>query len=304
MSVKPRTIALGMAVAASVAAPAALAEKSPDSTEKAPTQNVVEIAASNPDFSTLVALVQTANLAGALSTTSPITVFAPTNDAFASLPKATVKRITSRPAALKSVLTYHVAPAKLTASDVVAMRKIPTLQGGSIRVQVAGSTVRLDGRSTVTATDIMATNGVVHVIDNVLLPRRQQDVVSLLSGNPNFTTFVDLVKRAGITEGLASGSLTVFAPTNRAFARVPKATLDKLAANPAALKKVLASHVARTSLPAWRAARVSSIRTASGARVTVKMRRGVTTANGARVVRKNVRTANGIIHAVDRVLIP
>jgi uncharacterized surface protein with fasciclin (FAS1) repeats len=136
------------------------------------TQNVVEIAASNPDFSTLVTAVKAAGLAETLSGTGPFTVFAPTNAAFAKLPAGTVENLLKpeNKDQLVSILTYHVVAAKVTAADVVKLDTATTVQGGAADVTVKDGKVMIDNAN-VTKTDIMASNGVIHVIDTVIMPK-------------------------------------------------------------------------------------------------------------------------------------
>lgn len=137
----------------------------------APTQTVVAIAAGNDDFSTLVAAVKAAGLAETLGGTGPFTVFAPTNAAFAKLPAGTVENLLKpeNKAKLAGVLTYHVVPGKVLAADVKT-GKVKTVQGGELDVKASADGVTVDGAKVV-KTDIIGTNGVIHVIDTVVLPK-------------------------------------------------------------------------------------------------------------------------------------
>ena len=132
-------------------------------------RTIVQVAASDPQFSTLVGLVQKAGLAETLSS-GRYTVFAPTNAAFAKVPKSTLDALAADPAALRAVLTYHVAKGRLTAGKVVKRTRIKTVNGASVRVSVRGSRVFLNRTTRVTKTNVRASNGVIHVIDRVLLP--------------------------------------------------------------------------------------------------------------------------------------
>lgn len=270
-----------------------------------PDQNIVQIASGNPNFTTLVSLVQSAGLGEALSTSSPLTVFAPTNASFDALPRATVARITANPDVLKSVLTYHVAPRRLTADDVVSRRYIRTLQGSTIRVRTNPNGVFLNGAAKVTATDVMATNSVIHVIDHVLIPRRHRDVVGVLSADPHYSTLVALVQKAGLTEALASGNLTIFAPTNAAFAKLPPATLAAVGNDPALLKRVLLYHVIDGSVSARRAVAAKRAVALNGVELMFSRRHhGKVKVNGVNVIQPNIKAVNGVIHTINRVLIP
>ncbi len=148
-----------------LAAPSALAEK-------ADSKNIVEIAAGNSAFSTLVAAVKAAGLAEALSGEGPFTVFAPTNDAFAKLPKGTVETLLKpeNKKKLQAVLTYHVLSGKVTAAQVKPS-KVKTLNGASLTIKVQDGKVMVDGAQVV-KTDIVGSNGVIHVIDSVILPSK------------------------------------------------------------------------------------------------------------------------------------
>ena len=154
-------LVLGLVAALPAAAPAG------ETTDK----TIVEVAASDARFSTLVGLVQQAGLAETLST-GTYTVFAPTNAAFAKVPKRTLDALANDPEALRAVLTYHVAEGRLPARRVVRRRHITTVNGAAIRVRVRGRRVVLNRRARVVKTDLAASNGVIHVIDRVLLPPR------------------------------------------------------------------------------------------------------------------------------------
>jgi uncharacterized surface protein with fasciclin (FAS1) repeats len=161
---KRMLVVLALAVAAVVPATAAAATPSAQSD-----QTIVEVAASDARFSTLVSLVQQAGLADTLSS-GTLTVFAPTNRAFAKVPKRTLEALAADPAKLRAVLTYHVAEGRLPASRVVERRRIETVNGAAIRVSVRGRRVFLNRSARVTQTDIPASNGIVHAINRVLLP--------------------------------------------------------------------------------------------------------------------------------------
>jgi uncharacterized surface protein with fasciclin (FAS1) repeats len=146
------------------------------STEKAsaetPMPNIVEIAVGNEDFTTLVAAIQAAGLVEILQGEGPFTVFAPTNEAFANLPDGTVESLLKpeNKEMLIAVLTYHVVPGRVMAADVVELEGATTVQGSDITIKVTEEKVVMVDNATVLATDIEAGNGVIHVIDTVILP--------------------------------------------------------------------------------------------------------------------------------------
>jgi uncharacterized surface protein with fasciclin (FAS1) repeats len=136
-----------------------------------PTSNIVEVAAGNEDFSTLVAAVQAAGLVDVLSGEGPFTVFAPTNAAFAKLPAGTVESLLepANKQQLVDILTYHVVAGKVYAKDVVELTEATTVNGANISIAVTDAGVQINN-ATVVTTDIKASNGVIHVIDTVILP--------------------------------------------------------------------------------------------------------------------------------------
>lgn len=145
-------------------------ESSEGETMTGPTQNIVEIAAGNESFKTLVQAVTAAGLVDTLSGEGPFTVFAPTDEAFAKLPEGTLETLLANPDQLTKVLTYHVVSGKVMAADVVKLTKATTVQGQDVTITVDGEAVMVND-SKVTTTDIEGTNGVIHIIDTVLLPQ-------------------------------------------------------------------------------------------------------------------------------------
>ena len=131
-------------------------------------KDIVDVAVGAGNFKTLVAAVQAAGLVDTLKSPGPFTVFAPTDAAFAKIPKATLDALLADKAKLTAVLTYHVVPGKVMAKDVKA-GKVKTVQGGELTITTTGG-VKVDGANVVT-TDIAASNGVIHVIDTVILPK-------------------------------------------------------------------------------------------------------------------------------------
>lgn len=132
---------------------------------------IVDVAASNPDFETLVAAVKAAGLVETLSGDGPFTVFAPTDDAFAKLPPGTLEDLLKpeNKEKLAAILTYHVVAGKVTAAEVVKLDSATTVNGATADITVMDGKVKVDAAN-VTATDIAASNGVIHVIDAVILP--------------------------------------------------------------------------------------------------------------------------------------
>jgi uncharacterized surface protein with fasciclin (FAS1) repeats len=133
--------------------------------------DIVHVAAGNEDFSTLVAAIQAAELVDALTGEGPFTVFAPTNEAFAKLPAGTVEDLLKpeNKDKLVAILTYHVVAGKVVAADVVTLTEATTLEGSTVVISASDAGVKINGANVI-ATDIEASNGVIHVIDTVLIP--------------------------------------------------------------------------------------------------------------------------------------
>jgi uncharacterized surface protein with fasciclin (FAS1) repeats len=159
---------VGSVGTASVAVAGAQSTATP-TTVTASSQNIVQIAASNPEFSTLVSAVTAAGLGEALSGTGPFTVFAPTNEAFAKIPAPQLQAILADKAQLTKILTYHVIPGKVVAGNLKKKQNVATVEGAKVKIRKSskGATI---GDAKITQTDIPASNGVIHVIDTVLVP--------------------------------------------------------------------------------------------------------------------------------------
>lgn len=174
---------------------------------------IVEVAAGNPDFSTLVELVTAAGLVDTLNGEGPFTVFAPTNEAFAALPEAVVSYLGANPDVLTAVLTYHVVPGKVMAADV-ATGEVATAQGANVSLKADDMGVTIDGVNVI-ATDVEASNGVIHVIDGVILPPIELPEVDALSvtgdiiaaGSSTVSPLTQVAIEAFIEAGYA-GSIT------------------------------------------------------------------------------------------------
>lgn len=160
------------ALAAALALPASVTAQKVAKDSRAP--NIVEVAVANGSFTTLVAAVKAAGLVGTLSSPGPFTVFAPTDAAFAKLPAGTVEALLADKAKLASILTYHVVSGKVGAADVIKMKggMTKSVQGSSLDIQVRDGKVFVDGAQVIMA-DVKASNGVIHVIDTVVMPREQ-----------------------------------------------------------------------------------------------------------------------------------
>ncbi len=261
-----------------------------------PSKTIVEIAAGNPAFSTLVGALQTAQLVDDLSADGPFTVFAPTNDAFAKLSSVPGGE------ALKQVLLYHVASGRFLANDLLKAGEVTTLQGQKISVKKVGNDVILNGVVRVTTADIQAKNGVIHVIDTVLIPPAPlKTIAEIAAGDPAFSTLVAALTKTNLVDPLAKpGFYTVFAPTNAAFAKLSSLPDGD------ALKQVLLYHVASGVFDAKKLVANGDLVTLQGKSVKItKNNQGEVILNGAvKVTTADIQASNGIVHVIDTVLIP
>ena len=271
--------------------------------------DIVQTAVAAGQFTTLASLLQKAGLVDTLATGGPFTVFAPTDAAFAKVPKATLDALAADPAKLKAVLLYHVVPGRVTAADVVKLTSAKTAEGRSLAIKVVNGSVFVDGAQ-VTTPDVEATNGVIHVIDSVLIPQEatataSKTIVQTAVAAGSFKTLASLLKKAGLVGTLqGKGPFTVFAPTDAAFAKVPKATLASLAKNKAKLRSVLLYHVVKGNVPAAKVVMLRSAKTLNGKAVSIRVNGGNVLVGGARVTTADVKASNGVIHVVNKVLIP
>ena len=284
------------------------------------TPNLVALAQSDPRFTTLVAAVVKAELAGALSGTDLLTVFAPTNDAFNAA--ATALGLADGPALvnalppteLAKVLLYHVVGG-LNLSTGLSNGNVNTLytyRGSAARLAVnVSSGVRLTDEllteATVTTADLRASNGVIHVINKVLVPPGVLNVVQMAQLNPHFSTLVSAVVSAGLVGDLsdAAATLTVFAPTNDAFAAIA-GTVAGLSVPE--LTTVLAYHVLGSVVESSGIPFGTAVTTLANQDITITdpsaPKISDTTATQANIVAVDINASNGVIHVIDKVLLP
>ncbi len=272
-------------------------------------QTIVDIASDNDQFSTLVAALQKADLVSALDSPGAFTVFAPTNDAFAALLSdlgvSSVDDLTSEQ--LTPILLYHVVGGAVRSTDL-STGYVSTSSVGPGGNQVSlyinvDNEVSLNGSVNVTTADLIADNGVVHVIDKVLTP---PTIVDAALANSSFTTLVSAVVKADLAGALSgAGPFTVFAPTNAAFAdllvQLNVNSLEDIDVQ--TLTNVLLYHVVSGNVMSTELAN-GMVPTLNTAEVEVNIDNGVTLNKNTNVVLADVQTANGVIHVIDRVLLP
>ncbi|TAG70837.1 MAG: fasciclin domain-containing protein, partial [Runella slithyformis] len=218
-------------------------------TEEAPkAKNIVETALADPQFTTLVAALQKAELTGTLSGTGPFTVFAPNNAAFVKAGVTDLSKISKED--LSKILLDHVLGANVLAANVMS-GKATTAGTRDIYLSKNASGVFINGKIKVTTADVPTANGTIHIIDDVIM-QPTQNIVQIAMANPNFKTLVSLVNQADLGATLSGGAYTVFAPTDAAFTELFKtvdpATLTKKQISDILLYHVLPGRVFSTDL--------------------------------------------------------
>ncbi len=293
------------------AAPAAAAPAAKD---------IVDTAVADGRFKTLVAAAQAAGLVDTLKGKGPFTVFAPSDDAFAKLPAGTVDALLKDPAKLKDILLYHVVAGNVMAADAAKLNSANTVQGQPITIKVDGNKVMIND-ALVTIADIKTSNGVIHVIDKVILPPAPKaaeptkapaaaapaakDIVDTAVADGRFKTLVAAAQAAGLVETLkGTGPFTVFAPSDDAFAKLPAGTVEALLKDPAKLKDILLYHVVAGNVMAADAAKLTSAKTVQGQPLAIKADGNKVMINDAIVTIADIKTSNGVIHVVDKVILP
>jgi uncharacterized surface protein with fasciclin (FAS1) repeats len=330
-----RTIALGAAAltlaltlaacggddedtAAEPAQPAATAPADGEASEAA-SADIVTTAVEAGNFTTLAQALEAAGLVETLQGEGPFTVFAPTDEAFAKLPEGTLEDLLKpeNKDQLTDILTYHVVEGEVTSDQLEDGQMAMTLQGGELPVSIMGGTVMV-GDATVTTPDVRASNGVIHVIDTVLLPpadasaegaggSAEADIVETAVEAGNFSTLATALESAGLVDTLQTGGpFTVFAPTDEAFAKLPEGTLEDLLKpeNKDQLTEILTYHVAEGEVPASALEDGQAIPTLQGGELSVSLGGSGVSIGDASVTTPDVGASNGIIHVIDTVLIP
>lgn len=278
------------------------------------------VAEGQADLSTLVSALKAADLVKTLSGKGPFTVFAPTNKAFSAIPTAELTYLLApeQKDTLTKLLEYHVASGSLESSDLKNGEQIKTLEGDNVTISITvvkhntsntttNTTVVKVEDATVEKANVKASNGVVHVIDEVLVP---SGFSKLLKNIPEvataakFTTLVKAVGVANLSSTLSgAGPFTVFAPTDAAFAALPNGTLDKLLKDPKELAKVLEYHVVAGEFTS-KDLKDGPVKTVEGQSVTIKISGSDVSVNKAKVTKADVFAVNGVIHVIDAVLTP
>ncbi len=267
-------------------------------------QTIVDIAVADGRFTTLVQAVQAAGLAETLAGEGPFTVFAPTDEAFAKLPAGTIEALLADPEQLRNILLYHVVSGKVMSEQAKTLSAAEMLNGDKVTIKAEMDKLMINDSQVVLA-DIEAANGVIHVIDTVLLPPQKATIADIVKGDERFSTLLAAVEAAGLVETLSGeGSFTVFAPTNDAFAKLPAGTIEALLQDIPQLTSILLYHVVPGKLMAADVTASDYLTTAQGESVRIKLEEGNAFINEAQIIFVDIETANGVIHVIDTVILP
>jgi len=283
--------------------------------------NIVQLAQSVPELSTLVTAVSAGGLVSTLEGAGPFTVFAPTNDAFNNLPAGVLANLLKpeNKAQLVDILTYHVVAGNVQSGNLTNGELVPTVEGKNVSVNietVGGVYLNVGTQSAhVIQANVEASNGVVHLIDAVLLPPSApstDNIVQLAQSVSDLSTLVTAVTDAGLAATLSGpGPFTVLAPTNEAFAALPAGVLDNLLKpeNKAQLVDILTYHVVAGNVQSGNLTNGELVPTVEGKNVSVNIEAvgGVYLNIGtqsANVIQADVEASNGVVHLINAVLLP
>ncbi len=264
---------------------------------------VVDAASKRYMFETLVEKVVEANLAGALSNSgATLTVFAPTDEAFGKLPAGLLDQLTTEQ--LAEILSYHVLPVQVASGELAASQSVGSLTEENVFVTVDNGTVSVNGKATVIAPDVTTNNGIIHGIDEVILPNKFLNIVGIASKNYDLSTLVTLLGDNNLVATLeGDGPFTVFAPTNQAFADA-QSLIDTLTEQQ--VEDVLKYHVAGLKALSGNLFDGQTVPTVQGEDITVNVdsENNVTLNGSINVTTVDLEGTNGVIHIIDGVLVP
>jgi len=280
--------------------------------------NIVQLAQSVPELSTLVTAVSAGGLVSTLEGPGPFTVFAPTNDAFNALPAGVLDNLLKpeNKAQLVDILTYHVVAGNVQSGNLTNGELVPTVEGKNVSVNieaVGGVYLNIGTQSAnVIQADVEASNGVVHLINAVLLPPSPpstDNIVQLAQSVSDLSTLVTAVVAAGLASTLSGpGPFTVLVSTNEAFVALPAGVLDNLLKpeNKAQLVAVLTYHVISGDVYSYEINDGTAAPSLdNGAKLSFNAKNGAITINGAsKVLLANVGASNGVVHLINAVLLP
>ena len=270
---------------------------------------IMDLVAADARFKTLAAAVNAAGLGEVLSGAGPFTVFAPTDAAFESLPEGTVEALLTEEGktSLISILKNHVVSGRADLSSALGAGSISNLENNTLKVTFSEGSVRVND-AVLRQADVSTSNGIVHIIDSVLVPTKEGPTSILETANKagSFKTLLAAVETAGLEDYLESGeSVTIFAPTDAAFNKLPAGTVEQLLKpeNRKKLETVLINHALQGSVGAGTALSQGTAETLGNQTLTFKIQEGRFQVNGITIDTVDLVCSNGIIHVVDEVIL-
>ena len=267
---------------------------------------VVDIIVNSEDHNILETAVTQAGLAETLSGNGPFTVFAPSDDAFDGLPDGALDLILANTEQLTNLLLNHVHSGNVISTDLSDDMMVSTLNETELSVSIDGMTVMID-LATVTQADLIASNGVVHVIDKVLLPDFGQEdttVYSIIKASPIHTTLEAAIDAAELGETLSGdGPFTVFAPTDDAFDALPAGALDDLLADIPLLTEILLHHVHSGNVLSSDLSDGMEVPTLNDDVLVVSIDAGNVMIDISTVIQPDIVASNGVVHVINAVLV-
>jgi len=272
-------------------------------------KDVVTTALSDGRFKTLTKVLTSAGLVETLRGEGPFTVFAPTDEAFDKLPAVVVSNLMKPESAeeLTAVLKYHVLAGSVKLAGALEAKSANTLTGESISISFSDGRVRVN-ESNLVNSDIQCSNGIIHVIDSVLLPSKPaSDLVAIAKRSGKFSTLLAAVEAAGLSDTLTGAAdITIFAPTDEAFNKLPEGTLESLLKpeNRKTLQTILAMHVLNGRVSAGDALNAEKAKSFSGESLKFGIKNGLLKVNSSTIVSVDIVAENGVIHVIDSVLLP
>jgi len=267
---------------------------------------IMDVVSTSPVHTQLNSLIAAAGLDDDLSSAGPFTLFAPTDDAVAALPMEVTSALLADPTgALADVLLYHAVSGVASSSVLSDGLQFSNLAGANLTVSVNDDGVFINDAK-VSVADIYTNNGIVHVIDAVIVPPMAMTVLDIIDNSPVHTQLSSLIRAAELDGALSGdGPFTVFAPTDDAIAALPADVVSSLVADPTgALANVLLFHVASGVADTSNITDGLSIGSLSGNNLTFAANDSGVTVNGINISVADIKTSNGVVHVIDAVLVP
>lgn len=269
---------------------------------------ILDVIGDNESFAIMAGALNNSSLNTVLTGNEMHTVFLPTDQAFENMSEGGFEELIANPDALEQVLLYHVANGTLMTGDLANVSNVTTLQGSPLPVNVTDEGIFV-GDAEVIQANITADNGVIHVIDTVLIPPEgpagENDIIETATQEGNFTTLLLAIGAANLTEDLkGEGPYTIFAPTDEAFNALPNGTIEALLNDTDTLAEILHYHMADGRLMAEDVVNMTNITTHTGDELPVNITEEGVFVGNARIVMQDINASNGVIHAIDTVLLP